>query len=52
MRKGVESSKAKGRRDWERMRKHSCCSWGESLFKANSPARAPRRYEKSRPAHT
>jgi hypothetical protein len=52
MRKGAESSKAKGRRDWERMRKRNCCSWGESLFKANSPARAPRCYGKSRPACT
>jgi hypothetical protein len=52
MRKGVESSKAKGHRDWERIRKRSCCSRGESLFKTNSPARAPRRYGKSRPAHT
>jgi hypothetical protein len=51
-RKGAESSKTKGRRDWERMRKRNCCSRGESLFKANSPARAPRRYGKSRPEHT
>jgi hypothetical protein len=52
MRKGAESSKAKGRRDWERMQKRNCCSRGESLFKRNSPARAPRRYEKSQLAHT
>jgi hypothetical protein len=52
MQKGVESSKAKGHREWERMRKRNCCSRGESLYKANSPARAPRHYGKSQSAHT
>jgi hypothetical protein len=28
-------------------RKHNCCSRGESLFKADSPARAPKRHGKS-----
>jgi hypothetical protein len=36
----------------KRMRKCNCCTRGESLFKADSPARAPRRYMKSRPTHT
>jgi hypothetical protein len=31
----------------ERMRKRNYCSRGESLFKTNSPARAPRRYGRS-----
>ena len=52
MQRGAQSSKAKGRSDWERMRKHNCCTWGESLFKADSPAHAPRRRRKSRPTHT
>jgi hypothetical protein len=49
---GAEGLKAKGRSDWKRMRKRNCCSWDESLFKADSSARAPRRYRKSRLAHT
>jgi hypothetical protein len=36
----------------ERMRKHNCCTRGESLFKEDTPARASRRHRKSRPAHT
>jgi hypothetical protein len=44
---GAESLKAKGRNNWERMRKRNCCTPGESLFKVDSPARAPRRYKKS-----
>jgi hypothetical protein len=52
MQRGAESSKAKGRSDWERMQKCNCCTQGESLFKADSLARAPRRYKKSRPTHT
>jgi hypothetical protein len=39
MQSGAESSKAKGRSDWERMRKRNCCMPGESLFKADPPAR-------------
>jgi hypothetical protein len=34
------------------MRKRNCCTQGESLFKADSPARALRRYRKSQPKHT
>jgi hypothetical protein len=34
------------------MRKSNCCTWGEPLFKEDSPARAPRRHRKSRPART
>jgi hypothetical protein len=49
---GAESSKAKERCDWERMRKRNCSARGESLFKADSPARTLRRYRKSRPTHT
>jgi hypothetical protein len=52
MQRGAKSSKAKGRDDCERMRKCNCCARGESLFKADSPARAPSRYGKSRSAHT
>jgi hypothetical protein len=52
MQRGVESSEAKGRNNWERMRKLNGCTQGESLFKANSPARAPRRRGKSRPMRT
>jgi hypothetical protein len=52
MQRGAESSKAKWRNDWERMRKRNCCTRGESLFKADSLAHAPRRYRKSRPTHT
>jgi hypothetical protein len=52
MRKGAESSKAKGCRDWERMRKCNCCSRGESLFKEDYPARASRRRRKSRLTRT
>jgi hypothetical protein len=36
----------------ERMRKRNCCAWGESLFKEDSPARAPRRHRKSHPTRT
>jgi hypothetical protein len=36
----------------ERMRKRNCCTRGESLFKEESPASAPRRRRKSRPART
>jgi hypothetical protein len=35
---GAEISKAKGRSDWEKMRKRNRCTQGESLFKADSPA--------------
>jgi hypothetical protein len=52
MQRGAESSKAKWRNDWERMRKRNCCTRGESLFKADSLAHAPRRYRKSSPTHT
>jgi hypothetical protein len=55
-----ESANAKGRgelegervRQLERMRKCNCCTRGESLFKEDSPARAPRRRRKSRPTRT
>jgi hypothetical protein len=36
----------------ERMRKRNCCTRGESLFKEDSPARAPRCRRKSRPTCT
>jgi hypothetical protein len=36
MQRGAESSKAKGRSSWERMRKRNCCTRGESLFKIDS----------------
>jgi hypothetical protein len=36
----------------ERMRKRNCCMRGESLFKEDSPALAPRRHRKSRPTRT
>jgi hypothetical protein len=36
----------------ERMRKHNYCTRGESLFKEDTTARAPRRHKKSRSAHT
>jgi hypothetical protein len=52
MQRGAESSKAKGCSSWERMRKRNCCTRGESLFKADSPARAPRRRRKSRLTRT
>jgi hypothetical protein len=52
MQRGAEGSKVKGRNNWERMRKHNRCTWGESLFKEDSPARAPRRRRKSRPTRT
>jgi hypothetical protein len=32
MQRGAESSEAKGRSNWERMRKRNCCTRGESLF--------------------
>jgi hypothetical protein len=55
-----ESANAKGCRELEgervqrveRMRKCNCYTRGESLFKEDSPARAPRRRKKSRPART
>jgi hypothetical protein len=52
MQRGVESSEAKGRNNWERMRKRNCFTRGESFFKADSPARASRPHRKSRPMHT
>jgi hypothetical protein len=52
MQSGAKSSKAKGRSSWDRMQKRNCCTWGESLFKANSPARAPTHHRKSRPTRT
>jgi hypothetical protein len=52
MQRGAESSKAKGRGGWERMRKCNYCTWGESLFKEDSPAHAPRRCRESRPMRT
>jgi hypothetical protein len=36
----------------EKMRKRNCCTRGESLFKEDSPARAPRHHRKSRPTRT
>jgi hypothetical protein len=52
MQRDTESLEEKGRNYWERMRKCNCCTRGESLFKADSPARAPRRRGKSRPMRT
>jgi hypothetical protein len=52
MQRGAESSKVKGRNDWERMRKHNYCTRGESLFKADSPARVLRCYKRSHPTRT
>jgi hypothetical protein len=52
MQRGTESSKAKGCNSWERMQKCNCCTRGESLFKADSLARVPRRRRKSRPTRT
>jgi hypothetical protein len=52
MQRGAKSSKAKGRSSWEKMRKHNCCTWGESLFKEDSLARAPRCRRESRPMRT
>jgi hypothetical protein len=52
MQRGAESSKAKGLNSLERMQKRNYCTRGESLFKADSPARAPRRRRKSRPTRT
>jgi hypothetical protein len=49
MQRGAESSEAKGRSNWERMRKRNCRTRGESLFKVDSPARAPRHRGKSSP---
>jgi hypothetical protein len=55
-----ESVNAKGRGELEgeraqqlgRMRKRNCCTRGESLFKEDSPAHAPRRRRKSCPTRT
>jgi hypothetical protein len=52
MQRGAESLEAKGRNNWERMRKRNCYAQGESLFKANSPARATTRCRKFRPTCT
>jgi hypothetical protein len=52
MQRDAESSKAKGHSSWEKMRKRNRCTWGESLFKEDSLARAPRRCRKSRPTRT
>jgi hypothetical protein len=52
MQRGAKSSKAKGRSSWEKMRKHTCNTRGESLFKEDSLTRAPRRRRKSRPTRT
>jgi hypothetical protein len=52
MQRGAKSSEAKGRNNWERMRKRNYCTWGESLFKADSPAHTPRSRRKSCPTRT
>jgi hypothetical protein len=52
MQRGAENSEAKGRINWERMRMCNYYARAESLFKADSPARAPRRHRKSCPTCT
>jgi hypothetical protein len=52
MQRGAEGSKAKGRSSWEKIRKCNCCTRGESLFKEDSLARAPRRHRESPPTRT
>jgi hypothetical protein len=52
MQRGIENSKAKGRSSWEKMRKRNRCTRGESLFKEDSLARAPRCRGKSRSMRT
>jgi hypothetical protein len=52
MQRGAESSKAKGRNSWEKMRNRNRCTRGESLFKEDSLARAPRHRRESRPTRS
>jgi hypothetical protein len=51
MQRGAESSKAKGRSSWEKMRNRNRCTRGESLFKEDSCSR-PRFRRESHPTRT
>jgi hypothetical protein len=50
--KGREEHEGEMAQQLERMRKRNYCTRGESLFKEDSPARAPRCHRKSRPTRT